>query len=58
LAKTNEKIAAITPAMPSGSGLSIFMKLYPERSFDVGIAEQHALTFAAGMATQGFIPFC
>ncbi len=43
--------------MPSGSGLSIFMKLYPERSFDVGIAEQHALTFAAGMATQGFIPF-
>lgn len=57
LAKTNEKIAAITPAMPSGSGLSIFMKLYPERSFDVGIAEQHALTFAAGMATQGFIPF-
>ncbi|MDA8896043.1 1-deoxy-D-xylulose-5-phosphate synthase [Bacteroidia bacterium] len=57
LAKTNEKIVAITPAMPSGSGLNTFMKLYPERSFDVGIAEQHALTFAAGMATHGYIPF-
>ncbi len=57
LAKTNKKIAAITPAMPSGSGLNTFMKMYPERSFDVGIAEQHALTFAAGMSTQGYIPF-
>jgi len=57
LADKNEKIVAITPAMPSGSGLNPFMKKYPERSFDVGIAEQHALTFAAGLATQGFVPF-
>jgi 1-deoxy-D-xylulose-5-phosphate synthase len=58
LAKNNEKIVAITPAMPSGSGLNNMMNAYPKRVFDVGIAEQHAVTFAAGMSTQGFIPFC
>jgi 1-deoxy-D-xylulose-5-phosphate synthase len=58
LAKNNEKIVAITPAMPSGSGLNNMMDAYPKRVFDVGIAEQHAVTFAAGMSTQGFIAFC
>ena len=48
----------ITPAMPSGSSMNIMMEAYPERSFDVGIAEQHAVTFSAGLATQGMIPFC
>ena len=57
MALKNEKIVAITPAMPSGSGLINFMKKFPTRSFDVGIAEQHALTFAAGLATQGLVPF-
>jgi 1-deoxy-D-xylulose-5-phosphate synthase len=58
LARTNEKITGITPAMPTGSSLSIMMKEIPERTFDVGIAEQHAVTFSAGLATQGMIPFC
>ncbi|QHT69351.1 1-deoxy-D-xylulose-5-phosphate synthase [Rhodocytophaga rosea] len=58
LAKTNDKIMGITPAMPSGSSLNIMMKEMPERAFDVGIAEQHAVTFSAGLATQGLVPFC
>ncbi|QLE01286.1 1-deoxy-D-xylulose-5-phosphate synthase [Galbibacter sp. BG1] len=58
LADTNEKIVGITPAMPTGSSLKYMMKKYPHRAFDVGIAEQHAVTLAAGMATQGLIPFC
>jgi 1-deoxy-D-xylulose-5-phosphate synthase len=58
LAEKNEKIMGITPAMPSGSSLNIMMKAMPNRSFDVGIAEQHAVTFSAGLATQGLIPFC
>ncbi|WP_417885362.1 1-deoxy-D-xylulose-5-phosphate synthase [Zunongwangia sp.] len=58
LAKTNKKIIGITPAMPTGSSLKYFMEAYPERAFDVGIAEQHAVTLAAGMATQGFVVFC
>ena len=58
LAKKNKKIIGITPAMPTGSSLKYMMEEIPDRAFDVGIAEQHAVTFAAGMATQGFIPFC
>ena len=58
LAEKNEKIMGITPAMPSGSSLNIMMKAMPDRTFDVGIAEQHAVTFSAGLATQGLIPFC
>jgi 1-deoxy-D-xylulose-5-phosphate synthase len=58
LAKQNDKIIGITPAMPSGSSMNIMMKEMPERAFDVGIAEQHAVTFSAGLATQGLIPFC
>lgn len=58
LAKLNPKIVGITPAMPSGCSLNIMMKEIPERAFDVGIAEQHAVTFSAGLATQGMIPFC
>jgi 1-deoxy-D-xylulose-5-phosphate synthase len=58
LAKENEKIMGITPAMPSGSSMNIMMKEMPKRAFDVGIAEQHAVTFSAGLATQGLIPFC
>ncbi|CAN5387972.1 hypothetical protein BH10BAC4_BH10BAC4_14550 [soil metagenome] len=58
LARANEKIIGITPAMPSGSSLNIMMKEMPDRAFDVGIAEQHAVTFSAGLATQGLIPFC
>ena len=58
LAEKNEKIMGITPAMPTGSSLNIMMKAMPERAFDVGIAEQHAVTFSAGLATQGMIPFC
>ncbi|WP_264820991.1 1-deoxy-D-xylulose-5-phosphate synthase, partial [Acetobacter malorum] len=57
-AATDNKIAAITAAMPSGTGLDAFAKNYPDRFFDVGIAEQHAVTFAAGMATEGLRPFC
>ncbi|MBC7913014.1 MAG: 1-deoxy-D-xylulose-5-phosphate synthase [Pyrinomonadaceae bacterium] len=58
LAEKNSKIMGITPAMPSGSSMNIMMKAMPERSFDVGIAEQHAVTFSAGLATQGLVPFC
>lgn len=58
LAEKNKKIVGITPAMPSGSSLNIMMKAMPDRAFDVGIAEQHAVTFSAGLATQGLIPFC
>lgn len=58
LAKRNEKIIGITPAMPSGSSMNIMMKEMPTRAFDVGIAEQHAVTFSAGLATQGLVPFC
>jgi 1-deoxy-D-xylulose-5-phosphate synthase len=58
LAKKNEKIIGITPAMPSGSSLKFMMDELPDRAFDVGIAEQHAVTLAAGMATQGMIVYC
>jgi 1-deoxy-D-xylulose-5-phosphate synthase len=58
LAKKNEKIIGITPAMPSGSSLKFMMEALPERAFDVGIAEQHAVTLAAGMATQGMVVYC
>jgi 1-deoxy-D-xylulose-5-phosphate synthase len=58
LAKANEKIIGITPAMPTGSSLKFMMDAFPKRAFDVGIAEQHAVTLAAGMATQGMIVFC
>lgn len=58
LAEKNKKIVGVTPAMPSGSSLNIMMEAIPDRAFDVGIAEQHAVTFSAGMATQGMIPFC
>ena len=57
-AEANPKVVAITAAMPSGTGLDRFAKRFPDRCFDVGIAEQHAVTFAAGMATEGMIPFC
>ena len=58
LAEKNEKIMGITPAMPTGCSLNIMMKAMPDRAFDVGIAEQHAVTLSAGMATQGLTPFC
>jgi 1-deoxy-D-xylulose-5-phosphate synthase len=58
LARKNEKIIGITPAMPSGSSLKFMMDAFPKRAFDVGIAEQHAVTLAAGMATQGMIVYC
>jgi 1-deoxy-D-xylulose-5-phosphate synthase len=58
LAKKNEKIVGITPAMPSGSSLKFMMDAFPKRAFDVGIAEQHAVTLSAGMATQGMIVYC
>jgi 1-deoxy-D-xylulose-5-phosphate synthase len=58
LAKVNEKIIGITPAMPSGSSLKYMMDAFPKRAFDVGIAEQHAVTLSAGLATQGMIVFC
>lgn len=58
LADVNERIVGITPAMPTGSSLKFMMEKYPARAFDVGIAEQHAVTLAAGMATQGMIVFC
>jgi 1-deoxy-D-xylulose-5-phosphate synthase len=57
-AEQDEKIVAITAAMPSGTGLDLFEQAFPTRSFDVGIAEQHAVTFAAGLATEGYRPFC
>ena len=58
LAKANNKIMGITPAMPSGCSLNIMMKEMPDRAIDVGIAEQHAVTFSAGLAIQGMIPYC
>ena len=58
LATHNNRIVGITPAMPTGSSLKYFMDTFPERAFDVGIAEQHAVTFAAGLATQGMMVFC
>ena len=58
LAEQNDKIVGVTPAMPSGCSLNIMMKAMPDRAFDVGIAEQHAVTFSAGMASQGLVPFC
>ena len=58
LAKQNNKIVGITPAMPTGCSLNIMMKEMPERTFDVGIAEQHAVTFSAGLAIEGMLPFC
>jgi 1-deoxy-D-xylulose-5-phosphate synthase len=57
-ARTDERIVAVTAAMPGGTGLDIFGKAFPTRTFDVGIAEQHAVTFAAGMAAEGYKPFC
>src|SRR6187551_3056675 len=56
-AKKDDKIVGITAAMPSGTGIDLFEKVFPERTFDVGIAEQHAVTFAAGLATEGYKPF-
>jgi 1-deoxy-D-xylulose-5-phosphate synthase len=58
LAKQNEKIMGVTPAMPSGCSLKFMLAEMPDRAFDVGIAEQHAVTFSAGLATQGMVPFC
>jgi 1-deoxy-D-xylulose-5-phosphate synthase len=58
LAKLNDKIIGVTPAMPTGCSMNIMMNELPHRTFDVGIAEQHAVTFSAGMATRGMIPFC
>lgn len=58
LAKSNSKIVGITPAMPTGCSLNIMMHKMPERCFDVGIAEQHAVTFSAGLAAKGLVPFC
>ncbi len=58
LARENEKIVGITPAMPSGCSMNLMIKEMPHRAFDVGIAEQHAVTFSAGLATQGMVPFC
>lgn len=58
LAKLNDKIIGVTPAMPSGSSMKFMMEAFPDRAFDVGIAEQHAVTLSAGMATQGMTVFC
>lgn len=58
LAETNKKIVGVTPAMPTGCSMNIMMEKMPERTFDVGIAEGHAVTFSAGMAKDGLIPFC
>lgn len=58
LAKENERIVGVTPAMPSGCSMTIMQKEFPERVYDVGIAEGHAVTFSAGMASQGVVPFC
>lgn len=58
LAKENEKIVGVTPAMPSGCSMNILMKAIPDRGFDVGIAEGHAVTFSGGMAKDGLLPFC
>ena len=58
LAEKNDKIMGVTPAMPTGCSLNIMMQAMPNRAFDVGIAEQHAVTFSSGLATQGMVPFC
>ena len=58
LASLNKKVVAVTPAMPTGSALNFMMEKYPQRVFDTGIAEQHAVTFSAGLAAEGLIPFC
>ncbi len=58
LAEKDPRIMGVTPAMPSGSSMNLMMAAMPDRAFDVGIAEQHAVTFSAGMATQGLVPFC
>ena len=58
LAEQNEKIVGITPAMPTGCSMNLMIEKMPDRAFDVGIAEQHAVTFSAGLATQGMVPFC
>jgi 1-deoxy-D-xylulose-5-phosphate synthase len=58
LAEKNKKIVGVTPAMPTGCSMNIMMEKHPDRTFDVGIAEGHAVTFSAGLASQGFIPFC
>jgi 1-deoxy-D-xylulose-5-phosphate synthase len=58
LARQNKRIVGVTPAMPTGCSMNIIMKEIPERSFDVGIAEQHAVTFSAGMAAKGLLPYC
>ena len=58
MARTNDRIVGITPAMPTGCGLNILMREMPERCFDVGIAEGHAVTFSAGLAAAGMVPFC
>lgn len=58
LAEKNPKIVGVTPAMPTGCSLNMMMKVMPKRAFDVGIAEQHAVTFSAGMAARGLVPFC
>jgi len=57
-ARRDDRIVAVTAAMPSGTGLDVFAREFPKRTFDVGIAEQHAVTFAAGLATEGYKPFC
>lgn len=58
LAEMNDKVIGVTPAMPTGCSLNLMMHKMPKRAFDVGIAEQHSVTFSAGMATKGYIPFC
>ena len=58
IARGNDRVVAITPAMATGCGLNVMMKEIPERTFDVGIAEQHAVTFSAGLAAEGMLPFC
>ncbi|PKP01446.1 MAG: 1-deoxy-D-xylulose-5-phosphate synthase [Bacteroidetes bacterium HGW-Bacteroidetes-9] len=58
LAEKNDRIVGVTPAMPSGCSLNMMMSVMPDRAFDVGIAEQHAVTFSAGMAARGMVPFC
>lgn len=58
LAELNDKVVGVTPAMPTGCSMTFLMEAMPHRAFDVGIAEQHAVTFSAGLATQGMVPFC
>ncbi len=58
IAEMDERVVGVTPAMPSGCSLNLMMKAMPARAFDVGIAEQHAVTFSAGMATEGLVPYC